>query len=96
MRSTGEVIVIRGYLLRQIERIKSEKSTGGQTIAYQEIYDELKISKSELGEVYYKKKTAKVRNHAKSILHEWISEGYISESSEYKKGKQLIGVQIQK
>jgi hypothetical protein len=95
VRGTDEVIVIRGYLLRQIEWIKSDKTNRGNNyITYQGIYQELGILKFNLGEVPYKKKTAKIRSHVKAVLDEWINEGYILKYEEYKEGKSITGVTI--
>ena len=94
VRSTDEVIVIRGYLLRQIEWIKNDKSNRSDNIAYQSIYNELKILKFDLGEQAYKDKTKKIRNHVKAVLDEWVEEGYILKYAEYKEGRTIIGVTI--
>ena len=94
VRSTDEVIVIRGYLLRQIEWIKSDKTTRNENVTYQGIYDELKVSRLDLGEKAYERKTAKIRSHVKAILDEWINEGYILKYVEYKEGNSIRGVTI--
>ena len=94
VRSTDEVIVIRGYLLRQVEWIKSDKSNRSDNITYQGIYDELKILKFDLGEQAYKDKTKKIRSHVRAILNEWVDEGYILKYVEYKEGKTIMGVTV--
>jgi len=94
VRSTDEVIVIRGYLLRQIEWIKSETTNRSENITYKGVYDELDITKDSYEETPYKKKTAKIRGHIKAILDEWQEQGYIQNYKEYQEGKTLKGVII--
>jgi hypothetical protein len=94
VRGTDEVIIIRGYLLRQIEWLKSDVTERSDNITYHGIYDELEVSRIILEEVPYKKKTAKVRNHVKAILDEWVELKYITKHKEYKDGKTLMGVTI--
>ena len=97
VNSTEDVIIIRGYLLRQIERMKNEKSNRSTNITYQGIYDELEI-KSVKGnaEQYqaYKDKTLKIRNHVKAILKIWQQKNYINNFEEYKDSRQIKGVKI--
>jgi len=92
--STDEVIVIRGYLLRQIEWMKNEKSHRSTNITYQGVYEELEVTKDFYNDTPYKKKTAKVRGHVKSILESWQAQNYINNFEEYKEGKQIAGVKI--
>ena len=92
--STDEVIVIRGYLLRQIEWMKNEKSNRNTNITYQGVYEELEVTRDFYNDTPYKKKTAKVRGHVKSILESWQTQNYINNFEEYKNGKQIAGVKI--
>jgi adenylate kinase family enzyme len=94
VNSTEDVIVIRGYLLRQIEWMRYEKSIRSPNITYQGIYDELDITRDFYNEPPYIKKTAKIRGHVKSILESWQTQNYISSFKEYKDGKQIKGVKI--
>ena len=94
VRSTDEVIVIRGYLLRQIEWIKSDKTIRNDNITYQGIYEELGISRTALDSKAYENKTRKIRSHVKAVLDEWQSEGYILKYAEYKEGNSIRGVSI--
>lgn len=94
VRSTDEVIVIRGYLLRQIEWMRNAKTNRSENITYQGIYNELEISRIALDAKAYENKTAKVRSNIKAILHEWKEEGYIINYTENKEGKTLMGVTI--
>jgi len=94
INSTEDVIIIRGYLLRQIEWLKNEKTNRNENITYQSIYSELEILKSVYDDTAYKKKTAKIRNHVKAILNEWIEQTYIKKYDEYKEGNTIKGVTI--
>jgi hypothetical protein len=95
VRGTEEVIIIREYLIRQIEWIKSEKVTRSENITYQGIYEELGISPTNLDEKEYREKTFKIRNHVKAILETWTEQNYIKDYAEYKEGKQVKGIKIQ-
>ena len=95
VRSTDEVIVIRGYLLRQIEWIKNDKTIrNNNNVTYQSIYDELGISRTDLDSKAYENKTRKIRNHVKAVLYEWQGEGYILKYMEFKEGNSIKGVSI--
>ena len=94
LRSTDEVIVIRGFLLRQIEWIKNEKATRSANITYKSIYEELEITKDIYKADMYKKKTHATRVHVKTILEEWKRQGYLKDYEEYKERKTLKGVYI--
>jgi len=94
VRGTDEVIIIRGYLLRQIEWLRNTKTDRSENITYQGIYEELEISKIFLDDMAYKNKTRAIRNNVKAILSEWKDEGYIIDYTEYKDGKTLTGVKI--
>jgi hypothetical protein len=94
VRSTDEVIVIRGYLLRQIEWMKNEKTNRSENITYTGIYEELEISRIIYNETAYKNKTRTIRNHVKAILNEWREQKYIQNYEEYQDGKTLTGIKI--
>lgn len=94
LRSTDDVIVIRGYLIRQIEWIKNDKSDRNTNITYNAIYEELEILKSIYGEAMYKKKTHTTRIQVKSILDEWREQDYIKKYEEYKDGNSFKGITI--
>jgi hypothetical protein len=94
VNSTEEVIVIRGYLLRQIAWMKHKKVNRSSHITYQGVYDELEIFSINFNEKMYKEKTFKIRNHVKSILKSWQTQEHIKNFEEYKDGKQIKGVKI--
>ena len=94
VNSTEDVIIIRGYLIRQIEWLKNIKTYRSDNITYQLIYEELGVSKIILEEKSYKEKTFTIRNHVKSILESWKLSKYIQSYEEYKDGKTITGVTI--
>ena len=94
VRSTDEVIIIRGYLLRQIEWRRSAKTNRSDNITYQGIYNELEISKIIYADTAYKNKTRTIRSHIKAILDEWKEQGYIIDYAEWKDGNKITGVKI--
>ena len=94
VRSTEDVIVIRGYLLRQIEYMKSSASKRNNHISYEGIYSELGITEENYNAAMYKKKTHTIRQHVTALLSEWIRLNYLKSYSEYKEGKTIKGVEI--
>jgi CTP:phosphocholine cytidylyltransferase-like protein len=94
VRSTDNVIVIRGYLLRKIEWIRNEKSRRSDNIMYHDIYEELGITRNFYNDGMYKKKTHAVRTHVKSILDEWQEQGYVKSYEQYKEKTIIKGVKI--
>ena len=95
VRSTDEIIVIRGYLLRQIEGMKSRSFNRSSKITFEGIYTELDISTDNLNEMAYKNKTRTIRQHVDAILTEWVKQGYIKEHNTYKEGKTIKGIAIE-
>jgi hypothetical protein len=94
VRSTDEVIIIRGYLLRQIEWMRNQKVSRSDNVTYQGIYDELEVSKIIYNDTAYKNKTRTIRNNVKAILEEWKDQGYILDFAEYKERSRMQGVKI--
>jgi len=94
VRSTDEVIVIRGYLLRQIEWMRNTKTTRSDVITYQAIYDELDIPKDIFNAKAYENKTRLIRNHTKAVLDEWQDQAYIVQYGEIKDGNKLLGIKM--
>ena len=92
IRGTEEVIIIREYLIRQIEWIKSEKVNRSQNITYQGIYEELKIT--SLQSQALKDKSKAVRDNTKKILEVFKNHEYIKSFEEYKDGKTIRGIKI--
>jgi len=102
VRSTDEVIVIRGYLLRQIEGMKSDSFKRNNHIRFDGVYAELDIAKEADSEANtktqgaaYRIKTKKIRDHVDSILADWVEQGYIKGFEQYKEGTAIKGIVIQ-
>jgi|HigsolmetaGSP11D_1036233.scaffolds.fasta_scaffold00512_7 hypothetical protein len=87
-RTTEDVIVLREYLLRRIEGMKSKKQSN--EILYTELYQALGLDSPD------KHKALKIREHAKDLLHWWRKEDYIKnyidfpEDKKIKKGLRII------
>lgn len=99
VNSTEEVIVIRGYLLRQIEGMKSKTFKRSNRITYDGIYKELDIEPEYMSGTkaltdVYKKKTRTTRKHVDAILSSWKAQGYIKGYKPYKEGNTIKGIEI--
>jgi len=93
INSTDEVIVIRDYLLRNIEGMKSKTFKRSRNILFESIYKELEVTPESHSN--YKKKTQKIRSQTESILTQWIKYAYIKGFSRYNKGKTIMGITIE-
>lgn len=93
VRNTDEVIIIREYLLRRIETMRSTKGKSNK-IKYDSIYAEIGLEINLLDAVQAKKKTKKIRDAIKKILDYWKELKYIKGYSEYKSGKSFAGIDI--
>lgn len=91
IRSTDEVIVLREYLIRQIEIMKHTKRNN--RILYETIFEELEIDTNKKYQ-YLLDKTKKIRDAVKKLLEHWKNESYIKDFKEYKKGKRFEGIEI--
>jgi hypothetical protein len=94
VRSTDEVIVIRGYLLRQIEGMKSPSFNRSNKITFEGIYSQLEVSPATLTKAMYKKKTHTIRQHVEALLIEWQRQEYIKGHTQYKEGRIIKGISI--
>jgi len=92
VRSTDEVIVIRGYLLRQIWGMKSKSFARNNRISYEGIYTELEMG--NLSEKAFSDKALKIRRHVDALLHEWIGQKFITGFIIYKEKNAHKGVSI--
>lgn len=81
IRNTEDVIVIKSYLLRQIEAIKRNRRNNH--IKYDTIYKELGIENPEDRKL--KDKIYRIRGNVKKLLEEWTSKKYIKGYEEYSK-----------
>jgi len=94
VRSTEDVIVIRGYLLRQIIGMKSPVFKRSNKITYEGIYAELDISPEHYSQGVYKKKTHTMRQHIEAILSEWVDQQFIKSFKPYIEGKAYKGISV--
>lgn len=81
IRNTEDVIVIKSYLLRQIEAIKRNRRNNH--IKYDTIYKELGIENPE--DRANRTKLYRARGSIKKLLEEWTSKEYIKGYEEYNK-----------
>ena len=92
VRGTEDVIIIREYLIRQIEWIKSEKTNRNENITYQGIYEEVEIT--SLQAQAFKDKSKAMIENTKKILEVFKGHGYIKSFEEYKDGKTIRGIKV--
>ena len=92
VRNTEEVIVIRGYLLRQVEGMKPQPFMRSSKIAYAGIYKELGMER--IAGQAFNDKPRKARSHVEAILGDWAPKGYIKGFEAYKEGRAYKGVAI--
>jgi len=92
VRSTEDVIVIRGYLLRQIEGMKSKKFKRSNNITYEGIYNELDMN--TLSKKAFADKSLKIRAHVTALLKKWKEQEYIKDFNVYIDGKTPKGITI--
>lgn len=90
INNTDEVIVLREYLIREINWMKQPNSTRNKAITYSDIYHELDIEEQSIT----KDKARKIRNNTEALLTHLKNEGYIKGFTEYKKGRTIAGVEI--
>jgi hypothetical protein len=94
LRNTKDVTVIRSYLIRQIEGMKSPKFKRSKKITFSGVYAELDITQESLSAQSYKDKTKKMRKHVETLLDELKRQKYIKGYERYKKGNTIEGVDI--
>ena len=87
LRSTPEVTVTRNHLIRRIEVMKRNVTTG-RKITFQNIYDELRL------ENVTKEKSKKIRDNVIEILNKYKDDKYIKDYRLYKKAHTFQGVEI--
>lgn len=86
--NTPDNIVIRAYVIKRIEEMKSTKNHLGNKILYDRIFEECQIDTSN--KVIKKRH----RDAIKKILECFIEKDYIKAFSETKKGKTFDGILI--
>ena len=92
VRGSEDVSVLKGYLLRQIEGMKSGSFKRSRNILYAGLYKELGMN--DLPPKALADKALKIRKHVEAVLKEWVEQEYIMGYSQYKDGKTIKGVTI--
>lgn len=88
VQSTPEIIVIRSYLIRRIEAMKSDKNNfEGLRVLYETVFQECEININ--GNNAVKKRYT---TYIKRLLDYWVRLGYIKGYSECKKGRLIAGI----
>lgn len=87
VHKTPDVIIIQNYLLKRIDSFKDKKQ---DKILYSSIYDQLDFQTEGRASINNKKK--KVRDHTKTILDHFVSQGLISGYSEDEKDKKTNAI----
>ena len=88
INSTPEVTIIRQYLIREIEWIKTKRSKRTNKISLQGVYKELDLINPSKG------KTNKIRNIISKLLDSFVANKYITHHEFYKEGQLIKGVKI--
>ena len=90
VRSTEDVIVLREYLLRQIENYKRRHRNGVVTLAYKDIYSVCGVSEETHKNL--KDKYKKIRSHTEALLGEWQRLDYIKAFESKRDGTRAIAL----
>ena len=88
IRSSPEVIIIRAYLIREIEWMKRKGSKRNTKIRFEPIYIEIGDPKPT------KQKAERIRETIKKLLGSFETKKYIKNHEFYKKGRSFEGVEI--
>lgn len=88
VRSTEDVIVLREYLLRQIENYKRRHRSGSFSLSYFSIYEVCGITNETHKNL--KDKHKKIRSHTEALLREWQRQAYISGYESQRDGTRAI------
>lgn len=90
VRSTEDVIVLREYLLRQIENYRRRHRSGTFSIAYKDIYNVCGITQDSHKNL--KDKHKKIRSHTEALLSEWQRLDYIQGFESKRDGTRAIAL----
>lgn len=90
INNTDEVIVLREYLIREINWMKQPNSSRNKVITFSEVYKELGLDQQGIT----KDKARKIRNNTEALLAHLKNEHFIYGFEEYKKGRTIAGVEI--
>lgn len=89
LNTTDETIVIREYLLRRIEEMKSPRNTISYKIKFNSIMELLQLKEIT------KKKKQKIKDQIAKLLQYYKEIEYITDYNEYKTGRVIEGVEIE-
>ncbi|MDO5112329.1 MAG: hypothetical protein Q4E65_08495 [Clostridia bacterium] len=93
VRSTEDVIVLREYLLRQIENYRRRHREGSFSISYLSVYEVCGVSAESHKNI--KDKHKKIRSHTEALLSEWQKQSYIKHFENQRDGtRSIASVQI--
>ena len=84
--NTEETIILKGYLLRQINAIKKGKISN--TMRYDTVYEHLQLSDPS------RKQKHRVRTKIKDILNEWKAQKFIEKYEETQKNREYYSIII--
>ncbi len=90
VRSTEDVIVLREYLLRQIENYRRRHRSGSFTLSYKDIYSVCGVSSETHKNL--KDKYKKIRSHTEALLGEWQRLDYIKSFESKRDGTRAIAL----
>lgn len=87
LRSSKEIIIVKNYLLTQIELMKPKKGRSN-VILYRTLFDECGID-SQNPTI-----TKRYRGYIEKMLEQWKEQGYITGYKQKKKGRAIDGIEI--
>ena len=87
VKSTPEIIVIKEYLLREINN-KKKNHRNNNKMRYDTIFSECGI------EIADRTKEKRYRDYIKRLLEEWKTMDHIKAYKEYTQGRKIVGIEI--
>lgn len=87
VKNTSEIIVIKEYLLRQIELIKNGYRNNSKML-YDTIFKECGISMTD------RSIAKRYRGYIEKLLQEWVEMKHIKAYKEYKQGNKIAGIEV--
>lgn len=89
VNNNATTIPLRTYLLQRIELMRNRKnSITSNVILYEAVYQELGAQEAD------KTRKKRIRNYAAAFLDFFVEQGYIGGYSEFKKGRNIAGINI--
>ena len=87
VRNTSDIIVIKEYLLRQIELIKKGYRNNSKML-YDTVFKECGISITD------RSVTKRYRGYIEKLLQEWVEMKHIKAYNEHKQGNKVVGIEV--